>query len=86
MEIKHNLKENIIDTIKGIGIIVTNVDENEKETTYYHLPQWFKEVNGELFECKFEDLPYRVKRTYISDLKQQWDFISEEMHMTHTKQ
>jgi len=84
MEIKHDLKENIIDTIKGIGIIVNNVDINNKETTYYHLPQWFKEVNGELFECKFEDLPYRAKATHIRELKHQWDFISKEMEIYHS--
>lgn len=80
MKIKHNLEKKTIDTLKENGIVFSSF-YNNKKTTYYHLPTWFEEdVDGNVFTFEFKDLPMTAQVTQIQMLKQQLDFISEEMN------
>lgn len=61
MNVLHNFSKEVIDTIKKLGIIVRDLDEHGNEINYYNLPQWFKDVNGHIFDCPFNELPLQAK-------------------------
>lgn len=64
-EILHDLPKEVIDTINKLGIICDECDEHGNMESYYYLPMWFKKVNGNIFECPFEELPDSVKRVHL---------------------
>ncbi len=61
MKVLHDFSKEVIDTIKKLGIVVNEMDEHGNRENYYNLPQWFKDVNGHIFECDFDELPDSVK-------------------------
>ncbi len=66
MQVLHNFSKEVIDTIKQLGTIVNELDEHGNIVSYYNLPQWFKEVNGHIFECPIDELPEQAKRLQIN--------------------
>ena len=59
----------VISIIKEIGIVVDDEDEYGNFISFCYLPIWFKDVNGHIFECTFDELPDIVKeihRLYIN--------------------
>jgi hypothetical protein len=61
MKALHNFPKEVVDTIKALGTVVNQFDEHGNVESYYNLPQWFKDVNGHIFECPFDELPEHVK-------------------------
>jgi len=61
-QVLHNLPKEVIDTIKKLGVIVGDMDLDGRIVSYYNLPQWFKEVDGKLFEVDYADLPEMAQR------------------------
>ncbi len=61
MKLLENFSKEVINIIKQHGIIVSTLDEYENVINYYNLPQWYKDVNGHIFECLFSELPEQAK-------------------------
>lgn len=79
MKVLHNFPKEVTDTFKAVGIIVNELDAQGGMETYYNLPQWFKEVNGQIFECPFDELPEQAKHIHISCRDYQRVFSSDEI-------
>lgn len=79
MKVVYNFQKEVTDTFKALGIIVNELDEHGNIETYYNLPQWFKEVNGHIFECPFAELPEQAKRIHLSYRDYQRVFSLDEM-------
>ena len=56
MKVVHNFTKEVTDTRKALGITVNELDEHGNIENYYNLLQWFKEINGLIFECLFSEL------------------------------
>lgn len=76
MQVLHNFSKEVIDTIKQLGTIVSDFDEHGNVINYYNLPQWFKDVNGHIFDCPVSELPKQAKyiqTNYNSGIKEWYD-------------
>lgn len=79
MKILHEFSKEVVDTIKKLGVIVNELDEHGNPINYYNLPQWFKDVNGHIFECPFAELPEQAKHIHLSYRDYQRVFSLDEM-------
>jgi len=69
MRVLPDFSKEVINIIKEIGIVVDEEDEYGNPISFYYLPIWFKDVNGHIFECTFDELPdiaKEVHRLYIN--------------------
>ncbi len=73
------VSKEVIDFIKQYGNTVCDYDEHLNMIQYYNLPQWFKDVNGHIFECPFTELPDSAKHVHLSYRDYQRVFTLEEM-------
>lgn len=79
MKVLHDFSKEVIETIKSIGVIVNDFDEHGNLINYYNLPQWFKDVNGHILECSFDELPDSAKQVHLKYRDYQRVFTLDEM-------
>lgn len=61
MNLSKELPELAVSIIKEHGTVVKDTDKDGNQATYYNLPHWFKEVNGEIYLCSVNEIPNGVK-------------------------
>jgi len=79
MDTIHDFTKEVTELFDRIGVIVDELDEHGNLIRYRNIPQWFKDVNGHIFECPFTELPDSAKRVHLSYRDYQRVFSIDEM-------